>query len=205
MVNPSDLPGIRAASMLEARGPNANQLRQDAITCEIVIPGLEIVTGSSEWTSAFAPTIIVPQNMAHLYGGVTTVNTLDYLRTQAALNGTSFERTALSELISQGYQLKELDVEIAIRHAANWGVCSWYKDHPTYHDPKLFAGSLEGTPEQVSFLIAMFKTERAGDQRFTLVSGEVIREALSSKPRRFLFHGALFFRRVVLSLPPQRM
>lgn len=204
MVNPNDLDEWRFALLRDTLKNNERQLRQDAITCEVVIPGLETVTGSSDWTSVFPPTVQIPPEVADAYGG-TTVDTLHYLRTHSGLYGVSFEYTALSVLISRGCILEELEVEIDMDGKRGWGVCVWYKDHPSYHNSRYCKLFPAASPEGFSFLAAMFKTENAGDQEFALVSTGMLVYALFHGPRQFLFDKTLLFRRVVLSLPPQQM
>lgn len=184
------------------RAENSAQARQDQVACEIVINDLEKITGTNDWRSAFGQTVTVHDWAAKYFGG-TTVNTLDYLRINADLNKVSFERTALGKLISLGYQLEELEVEFDDKKKAEWGTCVWCKDHPSYHDPKLVEFWEGGTPETFSFLVAVFKTEHAGDQKFTLYSMQMVGASLAGQPAQVLLHKTLVFRRAVLSLPPQ--
>jgi hypothetical protein len=192
----------KRASELQQKYLNENfaQHRQDEVKVEIVINGLEEFTGSSDWRSAFSSTVHVHDWAAKYFGG-TKVNTLDYLRINADLNKVSFEREALSDLLSLGYKLEELEVEFDDEKMAGWGVCTWYKDHPSYHDEELRERWKGGTPEFFSFLVAMFKTEHAGDQKFTLYSMQMASAAILGMPVQVLLHKTLVFRRVVLSLP----
>lgn len=182
------------------RDENYAQARQDQVECKIVINGLETITGTSDWRSAFSNTVTVYGWAAKYFGG-SKVKTLDYLRINADLNKVSFEREVLGTLISRGYQLEELEVEFDDKKKAGWGTCVWYKDHPSYHDPKLVEDWNGGTPEAFSFLVAMFKTEHAGDQEFTLYSMQMIGAAIVGLPAQVLLHKTLVFRRAVLSLP----
>lgn len=203
MTDESDLKQESAALQKEARKRNKYQDRQDAVPCQITIQGLESITGTDDWKSAFSETVDVDPSAAK-YFGCTTVNTLDYLRVNANLNQVSFEREAFSILMSLGYRLEELEVEFDDGERRSWGICSWYKDHPSYHDPKLLKDFPKGTPEGFSYLVSMFKTEHAGDQRFTLMSGQMVAEVWFKKNPQFLFHKTLLFRRVVFSVPPQQ-
>ncbi len=187
----------------EARERNKYQDKQDAVPCQITIQGLESITGTTDWKSAFSETVEVYPSVAKYFGG-TKVKTLDYLRISADLNHVTFERESLSNLISLGYKLEELEVEFDSPDSRPWGVSTWYKDHPSYDEPKLIEDHPKGTPEGFSFLYAMFKTEHAGDRQFTLMSSQMVAEVWFKKNPQFLFHKILLFRKVVLSLPPQR-
>ncbi|MES2007099.1 MAG: hypothetical protein V4436_03250 [Patescibacteria group bacterium] len=193
----------KRASLLQQkyRSENDAQRRQDEVKVEVVINDLEAITGSSDWRSAFSSRVRV-FDWAAKYFGDTEVNTLDYLRINADINKVSFEREALGKLLSLGYKLEELEVEFDDKKRSGWGICTWYKDHPSYHDEELREIWKGGTPEVFSFLDAMFKTEHAGDQKFTLYSTQMVAAAIVKQPAQVLLHKTLVFRRVVLSLPP---
>ncbi len=191
----------RASKLREKyRAENYAQARQDQVECEVVINDIEKITGTSDWKSSFSGNVRVHDWAAKYFGG-TKVKTLDYLRVDADLNKVSFEREALGKLITLGYKLEELEVEFDDEKKGKWGTCIWYKDHPSYHDPKLVEEWKGGTPEAFSFLVAMFKTEHAGDQRFTLYSMQMVAAATIKQQVQVLLHKTLVFRRAVLSLP----
>ena len=184
------------------RVENYAQARQDQVDCEIMINDLERITGTSDWRSAFS-NIVTVYDWAAKYFGDTKVKTLDYLRINADLNKVSFEREALGKLLSLGYVLEELEVEFDDKELGRWGTCVWYKDHPSYHDTELAnKWPPSFTPEIFSYLVAMFKTEHAGDQKFTLYSMQMIGAAINGQRAGILLHKTLIFRRAVLSLPP---
>ncbi len=181
------------------RALNTAQDLQDAVECEIVIRDIEQITGSRDWKSAFSDTVRIRPGLEKYFGG-SVINTLDYLQFEANLDGTSFEREALSRLIALGYQLEEIEVEFGFDDKREkWGRCVWYKDHPSYHDTKKLEEMKPFlhiiAPLGLNFLISWFKTENCGDQEFTLTSTQFA--------PHFVFHKTIIFRKVVLSLPPQ--
>jgi hypothetical protein len=185
----------------QMRAANDAQDRQNRTPCEIVIRDLERITGSPHWSSAFRPIVQVGPDSERYFGG-RIVATPVYFRITADLNRTSGAREMLSVLISLGYQLEELEVEFwDDPEMETWGRCVWYKDHASYHEKGRSRAFPEASSDALSMLRAMFKTEHAGDQEFTLMSTQMIAAALQKRPR-FLFHKLLIFRRVVLSLPP---
>lgn len=184
------------------RALNWAQDLQDCVDCEIVIRDIESITGSTDWKSAFSDTVRIRSGVEKYFGG-SVIKTLDYLRVEGDLDSASFEREALSALMSLGYQLEELEVEFSDGRGKYVGQCVWYKDHPSYHDAKLLAQYETATPEGLSFLFSKFKTEKGGDFEFSLMSTQMIAAVLFGQTGPFLFHKTLIFHKVVLSLPPQ--
>lgn len=184
------------------RARNRAQDRQDRVSCEIMIRDLAKLTGSPHWISTFKPTVEVVAG-AEKYFGSRIVKTEDYLRVNSDLNGVSMERTVLGQILSLGYQLEELQVEISGDPKKEaWGRCVWYKDHPNYHTNKHADLFPNATPTDMSILFAMFKTEHAGDQQISLPSMQMVGAALiGQRGQGFLFHKALVFRRAIFSLP----
>jgi len=134
---------------------------------------------------------------AYICGGV-EVSLLTLLQKEAEVNGVSFERCVINRLLNRGYVLEELEF-----HAINagpplceWGKCVWYKSHPSYETPlDVFWGE---TPQKwASFIRAIVKTERAGDQTRSLFSMQMFAASLIGRPRillnkTFVFHRAVF-------------
>lgn len=166
---------------------NRMQARQNEGPCEIIVQGV------ADWKSCLDVPTKLGEVWAKLCGG-TEVPLIVYLRKEAEVNMQSFERSVVIAFLNRGYQLEELEVEIENEEARNWGRCVWYKDHPKYAEPldKMFDGTAINNP---SFYWAMFKTEHAGDQHYSLYSMQMIASTL------ILPHKTLTYRKLVFSQP----
>jgi len=191
----------------EIRAANTCQNEQDAVDCKVTIKSIERITGNTLWLSAFSETVaLLDDSVTEKYFGSKVVKTIDYFRVNADLNKNSFEREALSDLISLGYRLEELEVQYSSGPQKQWGTCVWYSDHSSYHEQSLADEHPTATVEDFRVGMAMFKTENAGDQMESLLSAQMMAEALYAeeifgrKPQ-FLFDKKLVFLKVVLSLP----
>jgi hypothetical protein len=177
---------------------NYAQARQSKTPCAILVKGLK------NWTDAFdKKTAHLLETFGERFFGKKEVPLVDYLRISADISKVSFEREALGELLSMGYTLDLLEVEFDGGEQAKWGRCVWLKDHPSYHVQD--EDDLKKMPAWVkSLLRAMFKTETAGEQEFTLLSTQMFASALLKQDARILLHKTLVFRKAVLSPPETR-
>lgn len=177
---------------------NKAQQRQNQVgTCQIVINGMP------RWQDVYKDVIFDIRPGFVKYFGASRVPALEFFAIDSGLGHVSFEREVLGDLLSRGYELEELEVEFDSEEGGRWGICSWYKDHPSYHAPdkelrKLFP---KATAKGFSFLSAMFKTEHAGDQKRSVLSSQMLGQELFGLGAQILLHKTLIFRRVVLAQP----
>lgn len=176
---------------------NYAQAPQDKVRCVIV------VNGFAHWTDVFkGKTTTLYDTLGKKYFGTTgPVPALDAIRLGADLNKVSFEREVIGELISHGCVLESLEVEFDSSDRKAWGKCTWYKDHPSYHEHHK-GDEKKLSPWAQSLLRSVFKTQYAGDQPASILSSQMAAMALLKQDPRILLHKTLIFRKVVLS-PPQ--
>ncbi len=162
-------------------------LRQSEITADIQVAGIPdlqvFLTKKMKLLSS--------PDWIKLCGGE-EVPLLVYLQTVARVNGVTLERCIVNELLTQGYTLEELVVEIASTEGIKWGKAVWYKEHSSYPAvvEKMFGNA------KPNFLHALLHTENAGDQHFCLYSTQV------SLSGGVLFHKTLIYHRAIFSQPP---
>lgn len=169
------------------------QIRQDYALCTITIDG------DGDWKRFFADTVELKEPIWIEWCGGTEVSRLDYLRVESWANDVSLERAVLSSLIERDFKLQELEVQFDGNGNEKWGKCSWYKEHPNYSEP---AKSLFVEPDKWRNIEhAMWKTEGYGDQRFSMLSVQMIGAMLLGKPVRPLLSKAMVFHRAVLTAP----
>lgn len=176
------------------------QLLQNAANgnadAEIVVEGVE------DWGTLFLGMVTLEPPWSTWCGG-TQVPELVALTKEAEVNNVSIERTVLGRLISRGYVLEELVVSFENDEQKPWGKGIWYKEHPSYEKPTkaMKRAYPHANALHFSYIVAMFKTEHAGDQDFTLLSMQMIAQQLLKLPTSILLHKSLIFHRAVLSAP----
>lgn len=170
--------------------PNEAQRRQNAGDFDLTIKGQEdwrAFLGQSVLTVAPWLASQIPEEKNSAF--------LPALEENARINSDSVERMIICSLLTMGYTLEELEVDM-VGHSdrETWGRCVWYPEHPKYDEPlpDMFAG-MNLDPR---FFNAMFLTEHAGDQRVCLYSTQMSRVGWT------LLHKTLLYRKVVFS-PPQ--
>jgi hypothetical protein len=172
---------------------NHLQARQDEDECEF------IVNGVSDWKSIFTIPVRLSGSWAKLCGG-TEVPMMTCLEKEAEMNDHPLERSIVHAFLRLGYVLEELEVDIICNATTTtWGRCIWYREHSNYEQPLPDIFDNDYTViNNPTYYYAMFRTENAGDQHFSLYSGQMF--ASNST----LFHKSLLYRRVVFS-PPKAM
>ncbi len=176
------------------------QLRQNAangnVDAEIVVEGVE------DWGTLFLGTVTLEPPWSTWCGG-TQVPELVALTKEAEVNNVSIERVVLGRLISRGYVLEELVVSFENASQKSWGKGIWYKEHPSYEKPS--EAMRQAYPDadalHFSYIVSMFKTEHAGDQKYTLLSMQMVAQQLLKQSTSILLHKSLIFHRAVLSPP----
>lgn len=164
--------------------------RQQQLNAEIVIIGMP------DWRTELNKKLIkLRPGVEHLFGGKSEVPYVDAAVRGAEINDVSFEREFISDLLTDGAVLEELEIELT--HKPEWGRMVWQKEHANYLQPppdiykEAFAQGFFTAP----FYFATFKTEHAGEQTFTLYSTQMLTSA------RLLLHKTILFHKVVLSPP----
>ena len=146
-----------------AYDPDWMQKAQNKVKFDLTIKGYK------DWKSAFkSKTTKIRPEFVKSFGGA-EVPTLKFLKRDGELQGASFERCLMNELINSGYVLEELEVQFLNEDEKKWGICVWYRDHKSYRKPLRDFKANDPRLAQ-SFLNARFKTEKAGDQTYTLLS-----------------------------------
>ena len=182
---------------------NYNQEEQDRYDCHIMIRGLD------NWTDAFSGKSITFKSQKPTdaiwtkYCGGATVPYLSYMRVEADLNRVSFERVALGKLLSAGYTLEAFEVSFEDGEKAKWGRCVWLKEHESYKHPSESMQKMFPTATEKDFAIisAVFKTQYMGEQRFGLLSMQMLGAALTGQKASILLHKTLIFRKAILAPP----
>ena len=166
------------------------QEAQDLVDLTVTVEGFD------DWRDALGMEVELEDFWAKEVGKKKATQ-LEVCDTVARLNRISREIDYFSTLINLGYRLEEAVVSFRSEDREKWGKCTWIKDHKAYKDPKHFWRKMvPGASDfSVSLVGAIFDTEHAGEQVFTLSS-----VAISSG---FLFHKTIVFHRLVFSKPSE--
>lgn len=155
------------------------------------------VTGKSSWEKCLDETVELSPQFERLCG-IPSLPLLSYLKVKAENEGTSYVHSVVHEFLNRRYKLKKLRVEFTGPVGRDWGTAIWYPHHPIYKIP--FESDMFGKPKDrriiPEFWHAMFKTERAGDQRFCLYSIEMF------ECPEILFHRTIIYKSITFSPPP---
>lgn len=180
------------------RAKNTAQDLQDLLPVEIVIRGYE------RWQDAYAsfPLLTARADNPYFVAGK-PISFLEAVRVNADLNRVSFEREIVSDLLTRGYVLEELEFEIDHPARGRWGKCVWDRDNPVYDRKLKFFPEADRTV--CSFLVARHRTEFAGEQEFGLYSTQMVGAVLITGKVQILLHKTILFHKVVLSPPAQQL
>lgn len=172
---------------------NEAQARQNLVQCQISITGL------NHWKEAIKEKTVQIRKQSLRFFTAERVSLEEYLRVNSDLNRVSFERSAIGELIALGYELEMLEVEFDDPARAKWGRCRWIKDHPLYHQP--IEGQKPLPPKAMALVASVWQTEHAGEQRFSMLSTQMVAQALFQQSTDILLHKTLIFRKVIFAPP----
>jgi hypothetical protein len=183
-----------------------NQVISDAQRRQNLVPLVVEIDriGDWNWATLLAEEVEVSGSWVEICGAA-KVSHYHYCQCEARVNGVSVECVIFGELMDKGYVLEELEIEFekgCPRHS--WGVCTWRKDDPSYHQSsKEHALMLKdpSNPYHISLFFSVFDTEKAGRQRFSLASTQMFTASLIGDRPPFLFHKTIVFRRARFSPP----
>lgn len=169
------------------------QLRQDTVPCTIIIDG------DGDWKRFFTEEVPLTSPQWIEWCGGTPVSLLHYLRVESWAHDVSLERAVLSSLLGRDFKLQELEVQFDGNGKEKWGKCSWYKEHPKYSEP---TKSLFVEPDKWRNIEhSMWKTEGCGDQKFSMLSLQMISAMMLGMPVRVLLNKAMVFHKAILTAP----
>lgn len=150
------------------------------------------VLGVDDWRECLEGTIKLTPPWSRICGGE-EVLLLEYLGKEAEVNGVSFERCVVNELLNKGFCLEELEVEFTNPDQAKWGRAVWIKDYPYPNKIEEDHFIPIKSVYLPSFYYARFSTEKEGIQEFCLYSTQF--------GSGILLHKSIVFHRVVFSPP----
>lgn len=165
-------------------------------------PFVLVIDGTTDCQSLLAEKVTLDKEKDDFWIrqlGASEATRFDLLKIEAKVNCVSYERCLLSRLLDIGYELQELEVEFWSDERGAWGLCTWYKEHPSYADP--IKGFEKAHPKWTPFIRSKFKTEKAGDQEFTLLSTQMAGMAMLGVWTGILLHKSLLFRKAVFTSP----
>lgn len=166
--------------------PNLMQQRQDAFGCNIQVEGVDsinacltgIVTLNKVWVGLCR---------------TTQLNELGYARRAVEMQGQTFEEGVVAAFLNLHFKLVRLEVEIhESDETRGWGVCKWSPAHANYLLPVHEYAQECAFP--AALFHAMFETEHAGDQHFSLFGDRLHREGVRLLPKSLIYRTVVFAR-----------
>ena len=172
-------------------------LSEKTLIRQAALPWPITINGMPNWEDAFSGSCELNEMWTKLMGRSVATH-LEVLHKVVEINGDSLARSAVSDLLTRKFVLEELEVEFVRDVESAWGKCVWYKEHPKYLEhveDKVFKN------EDPSFMNAMFRTEHAGDQKFSLYSLQMFGACILEGKSPILLHKSIVYHKVVLSPP----